>query len=82
MTLWKGNWYDMMMLAASLYSECLSNKEIKFSLQDATHENIPIMMVGNKADLRQAVTEQGQKCVPINYGEKLAMVRSKCTSLV
>ncbi|NXI14391.1 RASEF protein, partial [Irena cyanogastra] len=72
-TLWKGNWYDMMMLATSLYSECSSNKEIKFSLQDATHENIPIMMVGNKADLRQDVTEQGQKCVPINYGEKLAM---------
>ncbi|XP_074022529.1 ras and EF-hand domain-containing protein [Numenius arquata] len=42
-------------------------------IEDATHENIPIMMVGNKADLRQAVTEQGQKCVPINYGEKLAM---------
>ncbi|NXF10170.1 RASEF protein, partial [Smithornis capensis] len=45
-------------------------------IEDATHENIPIMMVGNKADLRQAVTEQGQKCVPINYGEKLAMVSS------
>ncbi|NXA21284.1 RASEF protein, partial [Ibidorhyncha struthersii] len=42
-------------------------------IEDATHENIPIMMVGNKADLRQAVTEQGQKCVPMNYGEKLAM---------
>ncbi|NWI12006.1 RASEF protein, partial [Crypturellus soui] len=42
-------------------------------IEDATHENIPIMMVGNKADLRQAVTEQGQKCVPINCGEKLAM---------
>ncbi|KFZ55985.1 Ras and EF-hand domain-containing protein, partial [Podiceps cristatus] len=42
-------------------------------IEDATHENIPIMVVGNKADLRQAVTEQGQKCVPINYGEKLAM---------
>uniref|UniRef100_A0A663MV38 RAS and EF-hand domain containing n=1 Tax=Athene cunicularia TaxID=194338 RepID=A0A663MV38_ATHCN len=42
-------------------------------IEDATHDNIPIMMVGNKADLRQAVTEQGQKCVPINYGEKLAM---------
>ncbi|NXE28158.1 RASEF protein, partial [Ardeotis kori] len=42
-------------------------------IEDATRENIPIMMVGNKADLRQAVTEQGQKCVPINYGEKLAM---------
>uniref|UniRef100_A0A8C0UQ42 RAS and EF-hand domain containing n=1 Tax=Cyanistes caeruleus TaxID=156563 RepID=A0A8C0UQ42_CYACU len=42
-------------------------------IEDATHENIPIMMVGNKADLRQDVTGQGQKCVPINYGEKLAM---------
>ncbi|EMP30408.1 Ras and EF-hand domain-containing protein [Chelonia mydas] len=42
-------------------------------IEDATHENIPIMMVGNKADLRQTVSEQGQKCVPINYGEKLAM---------
>ncbi|NXK39000.1 RASEF protein, partial [Piprites chloris] len=42
-------------------------------IEDATHENIPIMMVGNKADLRQAVTEQGQKSVPVNYGEKLAM---------
>ncbi|NXA36717.1 RASEF protein, partial [Eudromia elegans] len=42
-------------------------------IEDATHENIPIMMVGNKADLRQAATEQGQKCVPINCGEKLAM---------
>ncbi|XP_009072748.1 PREDICTED: ras and EF-hand domain-containing protein [Acanthisitta chloris] len=42
-------------------------------IEDATHENIPIMMVGNKADLRQTVTEHGQKCVPINYGEKLAM---------
>ncbi|XP_027526600.1 ras and EF-hand domain-containing protein isoform X3 [Neopelma chrysocephalum] len=42
-------------------------------IADATHETIPIMMVGNKVDLRQAVTEQGQKCVPVNYGERLAM---------
>lgn len=72
----------MMMLVTFLFSECSSNKEIKSFLQDATHENIPIMMVGNKADLRQTVTEQGQKCVSVNYGEKLAMVRSKSTSLV
>ncbi|XP_071586071.1 ras and EF-hand domain-containing protein isoform X2 [Heliangelus exortis] len=45
-------------------------------IEDSTHENIPIMMVGNKADLREAVTEQGQKCVPVNYGEKLAMTYS------
>ncbi|XP_019410935.1 PREDICTED: ras and EF-hand domain-containing protein [Crocodylus porosus] len=42
-------------------------------IADATGENIPIMMVGNKADLRQTVLGQGQKCVPVNYGEKLAM---------
>lgn len=45
-------------------------------IQDTTHENIPIMMVGNKADLRQVVSEQGHKCVPVNYGEKLAMTYS------
>uniref|UniRef100_A0A803SQR7 RAS and EF-hand domain containing n=1 Tax=Anolis carolinensis TaxID=28377 RepID=A0A803SQR7_ANOCA len=45
-------------------------------IADATHENIPIMMVGNKADLRQVVSEKGHKCVPINYGEKLAMAYS------
>lgn len=68
-----------MMLVTCLHSQCSSNKEVKSFLQDATHENIPIMMVGNKADLRQTVTEQGQKCVPINYGEKLAMVRFMST---
>lgn len=33
------------------------------------------MMVGNKSDLRQAASEEGLKCVPLSYGEKLAMVR-------
>ncbi|XP_015274763.1 PREDICTED: ras and EF-hand domain-containing protein [Gekko japonicus] len=42
-------------------------------IEDATHENIPIMVVGNKADLRPLAYEQGDKCVPVNYGEKLAM---------
>ncbi|XP_060091378.1 ras and EF-hand domain-containing protein isoform X2 [Heteronotia binoei] len=44
-------------------------------IEDATHENIPIMVVGNKADLRPVAYEQGDKCipVPVNYGEKLAM---------
>ncbi|XP_032532025.1 ras and EF-hand domain-containing protein isoform X4 [Chiroxiphia lanceolata] len=51
----------------------LNVREWMDMIEDATHENIPIMMVGNKADLRQTVTEQGQKCVPVNYGEKLAM---------
>uniref|UniRef100_A0A8C5WQJ8 RAS and EF-hand domain containing n=1 Tax=Laticauda laticaudata TaxID=8630 RepID=A0A8C5WQJ8_LATLA len=45
-------------------------------IADATHENIPIMMVGNKSDLRQAASEEGLKCIPLNYGEKLAMAYS------
>lgn len=43
-------------------------------LQDATNDSIPMIMVGNKADLRQAMSEQGHKCVPTSYGEKLSMV--------
>lgn len=41
-----------------------------FSWQDVSHEDIPIMLVGNKSDLRQG----GIGCVPASYGEKLAMV--------
>ena len=33
------------------------------------------MLVGNKADLRNAAEAEGQKCVPGYFGEKLAMVR-------
>lgn len=33
------------------------------------------MLVGNKADLRDAAETEGQKCVPGYLGEKLAMVR-------
>uniref|UniRef100_A0A6I8NXY0 RAS and EF-hand domain containing n=1 Tax=Ornithorhynchus anatinus TaxID=9258 RepID=A0A6I8NXY0_ORNAN len=42
-------------------------------IEDATHESIPIMIVGNKADLREATSTQEPKHVPINCGEKLAM---------
>ncbi|XP_058028748.1 ras and EF-hand domain-containing protein isoform X1 [Ahaetulla prasina] len=45
-------------------------------IADATHENIPIMMVGNKSDLRETASEEGLTCVPLNYGEKLAMAYS------
>ncbi|NXF93117.1 RASEF protein, partial [Eubucco bourcierii] len=51
----------------------LNVREWMDMIEDAAYENIPIMMVGNKADLRQALTEQGHKCLPTNYGEKLAM---------
>ncbi|XP_034396442.1 ras and EF-hand domain-containing protein [Cyclopterus lumpus] len=37
--------------------------------QDVSQEDIPIMLVGNKCDLRQ----DGANCVPTSYGEKLAM---------
>ncbi|XP_073527011.1 ras and EF-hand domain-containing protein [Phyllobates terribilis] len=42
-------------------------------IEDSTNDSIPIMMVGNKADLRQPLSEQGHKCVPTSYGEKLSM---------
>ncbi|KAJ1206676.1 hypothetical protein NDU88_002077 [Pleurodeles waltl] len=42
-------------------------------ISEVTQDNVPIMMVGNKADLRQVGAEQGPKCVPTSYGEKLAM---------
>ncbi|KAI4542394.1 hypothetical protein MG293_007773 [Ovis ammon polii] len=43
-------------------------------IEDAAHESIPIMLVGNKADLRDAAEAEGQKCVPGYFGEKLAMI--------
>ncbi|CAF87145.1 unnamed protein product, partial [Tetraodon nigroviridis] len=38
-------------------------------LQEVCPEDIPIMLVGNKCDMRQA----GANSVPTSYGEKLAM---------
>ncbi|KAG8011956.1 Ras and EF-hand domain-containing protein, partial [Nibea albiflora] len=38
-------------------------------IEDVSQEDIPIMLVGNKSDLRQ----DGVSCVPTSYGEKLAM---------
>ncbi|XP_004717589.1 ras and EF-hand domain-containing protein, partial [Echinops telfairi] len=42
-------------------------------IEDATQESIPIMLVGNKADLREDAAVDAQTCVPGNIGEKLAM---------
>nr|XP_035159677.1 ras and EF-hand domain-containing protein isoform X1 [Callithrix jacchus] len=42
-------------------------------VEDAAHESVPIMLVGNKADLRDTAAGEGQKCVPGHFGEKLAM---------
>ncbi|XP_013876253.1 ras and EF-hand domain-containing protein [Austrofundulus limnaeus] len=41
-------------------------------IEDVSRDNIPIMLVGNKCDLR----EDGVDCVPTSYGEKLAMTYS------
>lgn len=49
---------------------CLYLILFDFALQDVSPEDIPIMLVGNKCDLRQ----DGTSCVPTSYGEKLAMV--------
>ncbi|KAM4745861.1 ras and EF-hand domain-containing protein homolog [Anableps anableps] len=38
-------------------------------IEDVSRDDIPIMLVGNKCDLRQ----DGDNCVPISYGQKLAM---------
>ncbi|XP_060894830.1 ras and EF-hand domain-containing protein homolog [Labrus mixtus] len=38
-------------------------------IEDLSHEDIPIMLVGNKSDLRT----EDVTCVPTSYGEKLAM---------
>ncbi|XP_040010397.1 ras and EF-hand domain-containing protein [Xiphias gladius] len=38
-------------------------------IEDVSQEDIPIMLVGNKCDVRQ----DGVNCVPTSYGEKLAM---------
>uniref|UniRef100_A0A3Q2Z9T6 RAS and EF-hand domain containing n=1 Tax=Hippocampus comes TaxID=109280 RepID=A0A3Q2Z9T6_HIPCM len=38
-------------------------------IEDISQEDIPIMLVGNKCDLRQGAAN----CVPTSYGEKLAM---------
>ncbi|XP_045877811.1 LOW QUALITY PROTEIN: ras and EF-hand domain-containing protein-like [Meles meles] len=42
-------------------------------IEDATQESVPIMLVGNNADLRDAAAAEEQKCVPGYLGEKLAM---------
>ncbi|XP_068920556.1 ras and EF-hand domain-containing protein [Petaurus breviceps papuanus] len=51
----------------------LNVREWVDTIQDAAREAIPIMMVGNKADLCETALAQGQQCVPKHFGEKLAM---------
>lgn len=43
-------------------------------MQDVSQDDIPIMLVGNKTDLRTDALQEGVTCIPTSYGEKLAMV--------
>lgn len=45
-------------------------------MQDVSQDDIPIMLVGNKTDLRNEALRDGVTCIPTSYGEKLAMVRT------
>ncbi|XP_069786438.1 ras and EF-hand domain-containing protein homolog isoform X2 [Narcine bancroftii] len=51
----------------------LNVREWVDTIKDSTNEAVPIMLVGNKVDLRNKATKEGQKSIPTSYGEKLAM---------
>ncbi|CAB1319353.1 unnamed protein product [Coregonus sp. 'balchen'] len=42
-------------------------------IEDMSQDDIPIMLVGNKCDLREQALQDGITCVSTSYGEKLAM---------
>ncbi|XP_035236353.1 ras and EF-hand domain-containing protein isoform X1 [Anguilla anguilla] len=42
-------------------------------IEDISQDNIPIMLVGNKADLREQALHEGIECITTSLGEKLAM---------
>lgn len=66
-------WLCLVLLCKILFSVLLSLDLmlLQCTWQDVSPEDIPIMLVGNKCDLRQ----DKANCVPTSYGEKLAMVR-------
>ncbi|XP_072537178.1 ras and EF-hand domain-containing protein [Salminus brasiliensis] len=45
-------------------------------IEDVSQDDVPIMLVGNKTDLRQQALQDGITCIPTSYGEKLAMTYS------
>ncbi|XP_028853021.1 ras and EF-hand domain-containing protein isoform X2 [Denticeps clupeoides] len=45
-------------------------------IEDIAQDDVPIMLVGNKCDLRQEALQNGITCIPTSYGEKLAMTYS------
>ncbi len=53
-----------------------------FLVQDVSQDDIPIMLVGNKTDLRKEALMDGVTCIPTSYGEKLAMVSAQALFIV
>ena len=43
-----------------------------FLLQEVTDTRVPIMLCGNKVDMREALMKQGQSCITRQQGETLA----------
>ncbi|XP_023557605.1 ras and EF-hand domain-containing protein [Octodon degus] len=50
----------------------LNVREWLTMIEDASPQIVPIMLVGNKSDLRDTAASEGQKCVPRLFGENLA----------
>lgn len=50
--------------------------------QDVSQDQIPIMLVGNKTDLRQEALRDGNTCISTSHGERLAMVRVQFCSVL
>ncbi|XP_029533210.1 ras and EF-hand domain-containing protein homolog isoform X2 [Oncorhynchus nerka] len=42
-------------------------------IEDVSQDDVPIMLVGNKCDLREQALQDSVTCVPTSFGEKLAM---------
>ncbi|XP_017324403.1 ras and EF-hand domain-containing protein [Ictalurus punctatus] len=54
----------------------LNVREWVDTIEDVSQEKIPIMLVGNKTDLRQQALQDGVSCISTSCGEKLARTYS------
>ncbi|KAK3540227.1 hypothetical protein QTP70_028417 [Hemibagrus guttatus] len=54
----------------------LNVREWVDTIEDVSQDKIPIMLVGNKTDLRQEALQDGVTCISTSYGEKLARAYS------
>lgn len=61
---------------------CCRLKVFLLFLQDSTLKPIPIMLCGNKTDLRESYAEEGKTVIPTEKGEKLAKVRLHVNFLI